>query len=182
MTMRGQVARWKAANCQRVGDHLGAAAQYKRLVELEGETPFEVSMIATCLAAGGEEDAALRAAERALALDPKAYLALETAARVHVKRGEHAVAREYVEQALEALDRERLDAGALRALRVFSLMGWVASRLPWLGRRVNRENVRKMNDPDSFFDGFREWAHRYLQWHTSQGEGSGGDCGGDGAI
>ena len=58
-------------------------------------------MIAMCHCSAGQDEAAIRAADQALAYDPQCFGAIQTLVRVYVKRQQHDMAARYVRLGLE---------------------------------------------------------------------------------
>lgn len=60
-----------------------------------------LDMIAMCHCSAGQDDAAIRAADQALAYNPQCFGAIQTLVRVYVKRQQHDMAARYLRRGLE---------------------------------------------------------------------------------
>lgn len=131
----------------------------RQAMALDGEDDYSLTLVASYLrCAGGEEDA-LEAAERALELDAQAYLALEIAAKLHARRGDHERGKAYT---LRCINREPLPSHWLIRITYHGLRA--LSALPWFRGRVDKQELQKLKDPGLYKRDFDTWAHQYLAW------------------
>jgi tetratricopeptide (TPR) repeat protein len=161
--------RMRAQRCQRKKDHAGAAALYRRAMELVDVNAFDLSKIAQCLEDAGDDEAALQAVEGALAIDPQAFLALQSGARIQARRGEYGAAKGYAERSLAELPDE--SGWVFRGLGILTKLFAV---LPFLGSRVNREELARLEHPDGYMHDWKKWVREYLHWYRAQVDQSNG--------
>ena len=157
----------EAHEAARQGDYVGAAECYKQILRLDkekGRAPsgFDLSLVARHLASAGEDAEALDFAGRALEENPRHSYALEAAAIVHARRGEHEAAKAYTLRRL----RQRPLSETWLWTALYRLFKWVAW-LPLPRRRRRMEALRSLANPES---DFRSWGHDYLQSLSKDGE------------
>ena len=151
-----------AQRCRNRKDYTAAALSYQRAMELDGTNAFDLSMMAQCLE-GVDDQAALEAAERALALDPKAFLALQTAACIQSRRGVHDIAAVYAERSLAILPDD-----SSPGFRVLCFIVRFVAAVPFLGRRVSRDELARCQHPEGYMHSWKKWAREYLDWYRAQ--------------
>jgi tetratricopeptide (TPR) repeat protein len=155
--------RMRAQRCQRNKNHAAAAALYRQAMELVDVNAFDLSMIAQCLENAGDDDAALRAAESALAIDPQAFLALQSGARIQARRGEYGAAKGYAERSLAVLPDE--SSWVFRGLGVLTKL---LAAIPFLGSRVDRDELARFGHPDGYMHDWKKWVLEYLDWYRAR--------------
>jgi hypothetical protein len=153
----------EASSAAREGDYVAAAECHKEIVRLDeskgcGPNPFELSLVARYLASAGKDEEALDFAHRALQLNPSTTFALEAAAIVHARRGEHGPGKEYTLRRL----RQKPLSGNWLSTALYYFLRFLCS-FPWLRRRANTEVLRDLKNPGISERGFRTWGHDYLE-------------------
>lgn len=94
----------RAARAFGLKDYPGAVRALEELLQLVGENPNTLHVLAVCRQRQGDFGAAIIAAERGIAADPRHVSCLKLLVEVHAAREEMDSARRYALRALELLD------------------------------------------------------------------------------
>lgn len=110
----------RAARAFGLKDYDGAIRALEDLLDVVGENPNTLHVLATCRQRKGEHGLAIAAAERGLSADPKHLSCLRILAEAHAARDELDSARGYAARALALFDaRPQAPATLLDRLRVY---------------------------------------------------------------
>lgn len=110
----------RAARAFGLKDYPGAVRALEDLLELVGENPHTLHVLAICRERQGDFAAAIVAAERGITADPRHLPCLKVLAEAHAARNDLDTARSYALRALALLEAEQaaqgLLAGSMRRL------------------------------------------------------------------
>lgn len=106
----------RAARAFGLKDYAGAIRALDDLLNVVGENPNTLHVLATCRQRLGEHESAIAAAERGLAANPEHLSCLKVLVEIHAGRDEIESARVYAERALALLDHEARSPGILASV------------------------------------------------------------------
>lgn len=119
-----------------------------------------LDMIAMCHCSAGRDDAAIRAAEQALAYEPQCFGAIQTLVRVYVKRQQHDLAARYVRRGLEHFPAPMPEPPRVIFL-IHRLIKFIAPKYKPV---IDLTEVTLRNINGNRND-WHAWATAYLAWH-----------------
>lgn len=125
-------------------------------------------VLADCRRRGAVEEA-IGFANRALAIEPDNFVALQTLGWAHVSQGNHQAAQPVIERALKRFDELRMGDPST-VLRIVGAAFGLAARVPALRRRfpklVQSTHVAAVTAEE--LNEWKVWARRYLEWHSHE--------------
>jgi hypothetical protein len=130
-----------------------AAALYRELLESEPtHVPGLITVLSDCVERNAPDDA-IRVATRALGVDDRHFMALQTLGWAYLAMGNHAAARPIVAKARRVFDAQGLG----------NVSREIKGAAQWLSRRsINESDCEELDD-------WRCWADSYLANQTEDG-------------
>jgi tetratricopeptide (TPR) repeat protein len=151
----------------------------RRILATEPADPSALPMVLDSLRRNGQFDEVIAVAQRALAVMPDNFFALDGLAWARMQRGEHQQAKQAIDQALASLRDLGLDRPFGRAAKLSIGAVRLVGHLPFLRKALPQvPEIREMQRSSAeWAEGWRTWANNYVQWYERERI-----SGGDGAV
>jgi tetratricopeptide (TPR) repeat protein len=143
---------------------------YRRILAADPTDQAALPMVLSDLRREGEAEQVVALAERALAVMPDAFFALDALARARIDRGEYAEARAEIIRALRSL--ETLSPGrpfgasarvVLGLVRIIGCIPGLRSRVPRVPKAGTIEDSASRGLAE-----WRKWANDHLAWYENE--------------
>ncbi len=157
----GYIYQLKAAKCFGKGDYKSAVGHFKKSMEVEGESSYIYSIIASCYELDEEYELAVKNGEKAVILDKEQFGAYEVLSRVHCSLKNYEKAKEYVIKGIECYPEPLPGPPKF----VYFLLKMI-SIIPKF-RRVYESTKEELSNPNRSSEKWYKWAKEYLEWYEN---------------